>query len=369
VAQTEKVRLRYWAHWAHFCADLHHLDPLLQGLDDRSRIDLLLSFARYVREGHAGRGHQVRAGSVSTALCAIGKTFELDDRPNPTYKPTAYKHHWEALARQLRAYRRDDPPTEPQLAVPVSLTEWLLRTSWLNLNQSPATLRQLAEADLCNIAFYFLLRVGEYTRPRSKHTKNTIPFSAMHVTFWDQHGRTIPTTSSLSRLYQATSASIKIPRQKNGEKGQTIHQECTGTPFSPIKSLARRVHHTTSHGGTPQTPIYCVYNPSATTWHQVTPEHINKAIRQAAAGTDLYAQGYTEADVSSHSLRAGGAMAMHLAGCNMLTIKKMGRWKSYTFETYIHEQISAFSAGVSTKMSELIPFRQIRGPTAHEPDS
>ncbi|CAB9508022.1 hypothetical protein SEMRO_329_G118860.1 [Seminavis robusta] len=45
------------------------------------------------------------------------------------------------------------------------------------------------------------------------------------------------------------------------------------------------------------------------------------------------------------------------------TIQKLGRWKSQTFMDYIHDQISAFSAGVSIKMANPIPFRCIVGPT------
>ena len=39
-----------------------------------------------------------------------------------------------------------------------------------------------------------------------------------------------------------------------------------------------------------------------------------------------------------------------------------GRWTSDTFLMYIHEQISAFTAGLSRKMSNAIPFRSIAGP-------
>ena len=104
VAQTQKVRLRYWAHWIHWCTNLHDLDPFLTHLADGSKVDLIEGFARYVREGHAGRGHQVRVGSVSEALRAVGKTFELDKRDNPTYQRGAYKQYWEPLKQMLRAY-------------------------------------------------------------------------------------------------------------------------------------------------------------------------------------------------------------------------------------------------------------------------
>jgi hypothetical protein len=94
----------------------------------------------------------------------------------------------------------------------------------------------------------------------------------------------------------------------------------------------------------------------------VTPTHINTCVKSAARTIGLYNMGYEPSDVSSHSLRAGGAMALFLNGADIPTIKKMGRWKSNSFEKYIHEQISAFSSGLSVKMSRHIPFQHIAGP-------
>ena len=91
---------------------------------------------------------------------------------------------------------------------------------------------------------------------------------------------------------------------------------------------------------------------------------ISKAVKDAAEEIGLYEPeiGYQRSDVSSHSLREGGAMAMHLAGVDTNKIRKQGRWKSDTFLMYIHEQISAFAAGVSIKMTDNIQFRCISGP-------
>ena len=68
--------------------------------------------------------------------------------------------------------------------------------------------------------------------------------------------------------------------------------------------------------------------------HAVTNTDINRAVKSAAEAIGLFSNnvGYTADDVSSHSLRAGGAMAMHLNGAKPLDIMKQGRWKSYTFQ-------------------------------------
>jgi len=211
--------------------------------------------------------------------------------------------------------------------------------------------------------------VGEYTKP-GKTRKKTVPFIVGDVTFRTATGQIIPNSSSLSRLLQAHEATLRIDNQKNSSRGQTIHQECTGNNNSPVKALARQVHHILSNGGSAHTGIYTYYTrPNRP--GQITQHAINKAIKQAAKGIGLLSTniGYEEADVSSHSLRAGGALAMHLGGSSVQQIKIQGRWKSATFENYIHEQISAFSAGLSTKMSRNVPFRQIAGPTVRTPDA
>jgi hypothetical protein len=259
----------------------------------------------------------------------------------------------------IRGYRREDPKSEPQLAVPVCITEHILNKQWATAPHCP---QQEAVADLINIAFYYLLRVGEYSRPRSDNI-NTIPFRVQDVTFRNKNGNLIPNNSPLATLLTATEATIRMPNQKNGVKGQCIHQECTGVLYSPVKSMARRIHHILSNHGSTTNNIFTYTHPLKIGWQSITAQNINDTLKLAAREIGLYQLGFTPGDISSHSLRAGGAMAMHLNGIDANTIRKMGRWKSDTFLMYIHEQISAFATGVSTKMSNSIPFRHIAGPT------
>ncbi len=123
-----------------------------------------------------------------------------------------------------------------------------------------------------------------------------------------------------------------------------------------------------SNGGKDTMPIATYYNERNKPQY-VTQSTINGAVKAAAKDIGLYKSdiGYTPKDVSSHSLRAGGAMAMHLNGTPHDTIKKQGRWCSDTFLMYIHEQISGFATGLSTTMSQAIPFRNIAGPTLYDP--
>ena len=105
---------------------------------------------------------------------------------------------------------------------------------------------------------------------------------------------------------------------------------------------------------------------------QVTAIHINNALKRAVHHLALTKFGFTKDNVSSHSLRAGGAMAMKLNGVDAITIKKQGRWSSNTFLNYIQEQIGALTTGVAAQMSQYIPFHNNTHnhchPNVHEPD-
>jgi hypothetical protein len=87
---------------------------------------------------------------------------------------------------------------------------------------------------------------------------------------------------------------------------------------------------------------------------------INCALKAAVTKLNIKQHGFQVAQISSHSLRAGGAMALHLNNIPTHTIRKVGRWSSNTFLNYIHEQIAVFSAGLSTAMGKNILFHNIR---------
>lgn len=93
VAANTQERKRYWGHWTQFVKPLRHVDPMLtwtttgRDIPVGTRTILLGAFARRVRIGKYTRdGNGVRAQTVQVALRAIGATFELVGKPNPTYR-------------------------------------------------------------------------------------------------------------------------------------------------------------------------------------------------------------------------------------------------------------------------------------------
>jgi integrase len=214
--------------------------------------------------------------------------------------------------------------------------------------------------DLTNTAFYYLLRVGEYTYLGPKHQRRTKQFRVRDVKFWKQ-GQVLPLDSGLAVLLTADAATLTLTNQKNGTKGAVIHNDSTGTIHCPVQSLARRVSHILSHTDDLDTPLSAYFSDGRI--RHVLASHINTAVKSATRALKLHLCGFTADLVSSHSLRAGGAMAMKLNGEDRDTIRKQGRWSSDTFLMYIHEQIAAFSSGISKRMSRHIPFLNLKGPT------
>ena len=264
----------------------------------------------------------------------------------------------------VEGFRRQDPPSIPQLAVPIAVPNQCIQ-----MTQHSTDMANITTADLIIIAFYYLLRVGEYTKPKliQRNGKKvpatrTKQFSVGNVGFF-KNNAVLARTSALSCLLQADSCTLKITNQKNGRMGDTIHQRAVPGPLCPIKAVARRVHHILSNNGTTER-LLCEYF-EAGEWHSIESKQIIAMVRLAAKTLNLDKAGIDPDLIAAHSLRAGGAMALKLHGESDTTIMKMGRWTSLTFLQYIHSQIAHLSKDLSQKMSMPLPFLNIASIEGH----
>jgi hypothetical protein len=211
-------------------------------------------------------------------------------------------------------------------------------------------------ADLVIIAFFYLLRVGEYTSPATPRKKRTIPLRDCDIRLWDSVGHLISHSAGLETLLQADSVTICIAHTKNGTKGAVVHHSRGRGSICPVAALARRVANI--QAGPSRGNINLVYHTGGRV-SRVSDRDIGIAVRWGATLDNLMSKGYTLNRVSAHSLRAGGAMAMKLSGASDSTIMRVGRWSSLTYLTYIHSQIGALTAGVAWKMSTAFTFQNV----------
>jgi hypothetical protein len=262
----------------------------------------------------------------------------------------------------MDGWRKADPPTIKKLPVEADVPEFLADIG----RQAGATALQQAVGDLTLIAFYYLLRIGEYTgKPSRSETKQTEQFKLRDVTFFrrDKNGRLrqLPKNAPDHLIMSAESATLKLDNQKNGWKGVCIHQHENGDCFlCPVRALGRRVLHIRNNGGTADMFLSAFWSNGS--WKYVTHTNISSGLKMAAAALDYPScKGIPIDRIDTHSLRCGGANALALSGYSDRQIQKMGRWRSATFLEYIKESLFEFSAGMSSSMKRNFNFVNVEG--------
>jgi hypothetical protein len=195
------------------------------------------------------------------------------------------------IARILKRFDDEDPAPEPKLAVPVSTISAIASGYHFTKHHS-------AVANMVVIAFFYLLRVGEYTLQSNPRPKQTIPLQKCDIQLWSQ-GTIIHPDANLSHLLQADSVTISITNTTNGTKGAFVHHFAVGGRICLVAALARRLANL--HGLDPLTPLSTVLiNPRTKSTN--SDRDITILVRWGATSDCLLARGYTLDRVLSHSL-------------------------------------------------------------------
>ena len=276
------------------------------------------------------------------------------------------------LAQMMAGFKKEDPPTIKKLPIEVDIPEYISLCSL----RPAATEHTSATADLILIAFYYLLRVGEYTMKSTRNnTKQTIQFQLRHITFFahDNLGRLrqLPRNASDDDILKAHGATLQLENQKNGWKGVCIHQECNGDAYHcPVKALGRRYIHIRQHTTDQHAPLSTFFH-TPTGKHctplHVTDKDISAQLKLAAVALEYPSlKGIPIDRVDTHSLRSGGANALALCGYTDREIQKMGRWRSATFKEYIREELNIYTTGMSRQMKRRFNFVNIAGGVYHD---
>ena len=119
----------------------------------------------------------------------------------------------------MEGSRKEDPPTKNKLRVGIDVSEFLARLGMAK----DATEVVKAVGDYVLIAFYYLLRVGEYmVKGQSNETNQTVQFKLEDAMFFRQDDkerlRQLPTDALDRDIFTADGATLKLDKQKNGWK-------------------------------------------------------------------------------------------------------------------------------------------------------
>jgi len=143
----------------------------------------LTGFAARVQQGLFGRGKHVATGTVVGAITAIGQEVVLVCGQNPT-KIAGSNKLLPRLSQTFDGWQKEDPPTTKQLPLEAEVPELLAERG----RDGAANSLDQAIGDLTLIAFYYLLRIGEYTvKGAHNETKQTVRFKYKDITFFKKN--------------------------------------------------------------------------------------------------------------------------------------------------------------------------------------
>jgi hypothetical protein len=209
-----------------------------------------------------------------------------------------------------------------------------------------------AIGDLTMIAFYYLLRIGEYTTKGCRNnSKQTQEFKLEDITFFkkDKQGilRCLPRDAASDLIEIADSATMKLDNQKNGWKGVCVYQEANGDTINcPVRALGRRYCHLMAHGASMKTILSAYYHGGEQC--DVASDHISIAIKMVATSLEYQIlKGIPIDRINTHSPQGEGANALALAGYSDTQIQKMGWWRGATFKEYVRNELACCSSEMS----------------------
>ena len=225
-------------------------------------------------------------------------------------------------------YKKQDPPPDRVKPVPISVLHWIAHAAALSTH--PGT---QAIADMATLAFFFLLRPGEYTATPS----DTTPFRIADVRLASAGTYLDWATTPDHAFSAATFTTLTFTTQKNGVRGEVIGLGRSGHPhLCPVRAIIRRLLHLRRYGALPDTPLAVYFFNN--TWCRMTPADITSVLRAAVTALGPATLGFQARHISARALRAAGAMALLCANVDTDVIRLLGRWRSNEMLRYLHLQ-------------------------------
>jgi hypothetical protein len=324
VVGRTKLAISSWRAWTDFCHSLH-VDPNLREIEDP--VSLLQIFAHRRRNGTlTPGGRPVRSRSVEDTVRTIAQTFCRVGAPDPRLD-TNHAIDFR-LQRQLRSYSKEDPPPTRVKPLPVSVITQTLMVAYATPYPG-----NHAIGDMISLAFFFLLRPGEYTISPAEST----PFRFCDVSLKLAGQPLNLSTAPATDITNADFVTLEFDTQKSGVRGEVVGLGRSGNPhLCPVSAVARRILHLRDHQAPHTQPLATYYSNGR--WYPVLTADITAALRAAVTFIGPHRIGFLPSDVTAKSLRASGAMALLVARIDTDLIRLLGRWRSDEMLRYLHLQ-------------------------------
>ena len=350
--QRKPAHTKWWKLWCEFARRINqhpYLADLQSPADHVERVDVFLAFAVALRKGHLGDRQPASGSAITTTLRECAKVLHSRGFADPRRRHPSDHGLDPAIKGFLSRCCAGDPSPERQLALPASTVRLIASADTALGSQQDVT------KSLVVLAFYFLLRVGEYTDSRETRHKLTVALRRCDVKLWIGDRR-LPIDAPWHTLETATGVSITLENQKNGHKGCVLHHGLSADPtMCPVKAMIRILHACRDMPDTTKLGTYRLGTRTA----RVSAREIRTCVKNGAISDGLLERGYDLSRIGSHSLRSGGAVALKLAGHDSDVIKKLGRWSSDTYLLYIQSQIAQLTAHVAASITTRLRFLNV----------
>jgi hypothetical protein len=233
------------------------------------------------------------------------------------------------LKHQMRHYSKNDPPPRRVKPIPIQVLRHLVQL----VSSDPGSTQSMqCIRDLIIIAYYFLMRPGEYCTSTGEDASH--PFHFDEVELWLGPRRLNLETATDHELLTASFCILQFTDQKNANRGEQVGHATSGDNlFCPCRALARRLIHLRRNGAPAHTPIHVYYEQFRGRQLLVPSSSINLLLRRSA--TML---GYDPTDITVKAMRATGAMSLITARIDGDLIRLLGRWQSDSMLRYLHVQ-------------------------------
>ena len=316
---------RYWGRWVVYRLR-QDMDPWLRSRTREERIwdeDCLIDYCTFLA-GVLGQ----QGGTVKTSLFAIRYRHLVQGFLGPLLHRQRLWGVIAGIERLSRKILRKHPVTTRML---LWLREWLLDSGY---SVSDVVVLWAALAP----ALFYLLRVSEYLVQLEKTWS------------WDRvlHGDdVVPQLNGtpVRSFCDAEEVAVYI----KGSKTDQYNQGCVrnhhrgSSELCPVAAWEEYEQHYPErlHGSERHLPIFRFAD-----GRPVSREHIQRLLRLAAHACSVAPE-----NISSHSLRSGGATAMFHVRRDLEVVKRYGRWVSDAFHAYLWESASQ-TRGLAAKMAE-----------------
>jgi hypothetical protein len=192
--------------------------------------------------------------------------------------------------------------------------------------------RDRATLDCMWMAFYFLLRPGEYANA-SGDAKHPFRLEDVEFKIGTRHFADVM-VATIPDLLSATFNSLTFSTQKNGVKGEKLAHAANSQPFAcPTRATMRRVVHLRRHNAPANTPLHIYFENGKR--RAVSSAMVTSILRTAAYTIPGHC-GVDPEKLAARYLRSSGAMALLLGGVDPDKIRVVGRWRSDAMFRYLH---------------------------------